>query len=337
TALEALGFTLADFDPNDMSTWEPLFAAYVEANPGKYPLNVEGEVIDRAYNHVINVVGTNGPIGVVFDNANPAGTAASFISRYENPVYKDFVTTMNGFYNAGYVDPDQGIPETAGNSVSTRRDSGDFLVSTFAYAPGAENMISASASAAQGSDVVIAWAPSWSSPIASSESAIGSGLAVYAGTQYAPEAVTFLNLMASDAVIGNLMAEGVEGEGYTVTDGVAWRTADRGGWANWRYGVVGNTSAATPLGDVEANGNEWVNQKAFNNSGVGVKSGLFNNVEVIDAYNACQAVIESYAVPFGSGALDVSNYDAFIAELKAAGVDTVLEAALSQQADFFAQ
>jgi putative aldouronate transport system substrate-binding protein len=172
----------------------------------------------------------------------------------------------------------------------------------------------------------IAWAPAWSSPISTDETAMGSGLAVYAGSKYIPEAVTFLNMLASDPVIGNLLGEGIEGESYEVIDGTVRRIGDRAGWSVWRYGVVGVTSGATPLGSL----NEWVDFKTFNASGVNLKTGVFSHTPVDTEISACEAVIARYSVPFGSGALDPAEYDAFIAELKAVGVDKVVAEAVSQ-------
>ncbi len=334
TALEELGFTLADFNPDDLASWEPLLQAYVDATGG-YPLNVEAEVLDRTVNHIIYINNTIGPLGVQFDNANPAGTDINIINRYASSTYQDFIATMNGYYDAGFVDPDQGVPgEVSATSVANRRINGDFLISTYVYAPGAELAVQQSASEAQGKDVQIAWVPGWSKPIATIESAQGSGLAVYSGTDYAPEAVTFLNLLASDEQIGNYLAEGVEGVTFEVRDGIAWRIGDRGGWNMWRYGVVGASSAASPLGDVEPQGNEWVNFQAFNGSADLVSFGLFDASSVETENAACMATIDKYAIPLGSGALDPSEYDAFMEELASVGVDSVVETAQLQFEEF---
>ncbi len=330
TALEELGFTLADFNADDLASWEPLLQAYADAT-GKYPLNIEAEVLDRTVNHIIYINNTIGPLGVQFDNANPGGTDVSIINRYQSSTYQDFIATMRGYYEAGFVDPDQGlVGEVSSSSVANRRTDGDFLISTIVYAPGNEITVARSASDAQGKDVQIAYVPGWSKPIATVESAQGSGLAVYAGTDYAPEAVTFLNLMASDETIANLVAAGIEGKSYNLVDGVVINTGDRGGWSVWRYGVVGVSSAATPQDTAD----EWVNFKTFNASADLVSFGMFNPASVETQNAACIATIDKYAIPLGSGALDPAEYDAFMEELTAVGVDQVVEAAQLQLEEF---
>lgn len=351
TVLEEIGFTIDDFKADDLASWEPILAAYKAAYPDKYPLNIESEVLDRTVNHIAFVDDTNGPLGVSFNNAKPGDTKVTIASRYESAGYKSFLETMRGYYNAQYVDPDQGVVgDVSKNSVANRRISGDFLISTYVYAPGGEITVTDSATAAQGKPVEIVWAPGWSSPIATTETALGAGLAVGAGTKYAPEAVVFLNMLASDTKMGNLVSEGLEGECYTLTNNtdildaegnptgekyannIPKRTGDRAGWNIWRYGVVGATSAATPLADIDRAGKEWENLKTFNGAAAALEhTGWLFDVTNVDAANsACLATIDKYAVPLGSGVADPAQYDAFIAELKANGLDSIVSEAASQ-------
>ena len=339
TELEALGFTMADFNAKDPSSWEPLLKAYKEKYPGGYPFNVEPEVFDRTANYISFIAPTAGPLGVIFNDSDPEASGAVISSRYENPAYRSFLNTVRGFYQAGYIDPDQGLPgEISANSVSTRRTSGDYLITTFVYTPGQEMLHSQSASSAQGRDIEIMWAPGWSSPLATAETAMGSGLAVYAGSKYIPEAVTFLNLLAGDPVIVNLVGEGIEGESYTLDNGVLTRLDGRGGWNIWRYGVVSANSPAYPLDilSVYELGDEFVELKNFNKIARSIPSSafVFNSGPVADQYNACIATIDRYAIPLGSGAADPSQYDTFLAELKASGVDDVVAEANRQLQEF---
>ncbi|MCL2717369.1 MAG: ABC transporter substrate-binding protein [Lachnospiraceae bacterium] len=335
TELEALGFTMADFNADDLASWEPLLAAYKEANPGKYALNVEGEVWDRALNHVVFYGGTNGPLGLIFNNSNPAATDVKISSRYESPTYKAFINQMHEYYNAGYIDPDQGNPgDLSSTTFALRQTAGDFLITSQVYVPGQENVLAATASDIQGRDIEMAWAPSWSTPIATTETAMGSGLAVSAGTNFAPEAVTFLGLLATDPVICNLVVAGIEGINYELRDGLMFYLDDRAGWAPWRYGIAACATPAIPSGDIDPTGMEFVNMKNFNNGATGFSIGLFDNSSVEAAFSACIAVIDKYAVPLGSGALSPAEYDTFMNELRASGLQDVLDAAQAQLFEF---
>ncbi|MCL2254120.1 MAG: ABC transporter substrate-binding protein [Lachnospiraceae bacterium] len=335
TALEELGFTMADFNADDLASWEPLLAAYKEANPGKYPLNVEAEVWDRALNHIVFYGGTTGPLGLIFNNSNPSSTDEKISSRYESPTYKDFINTMHGYYDAGYVDPDQGNPgDLASTTFANRQTSGDFLITSQVYVPGQENVLAAAATDAQGTTIEMAWAPTWKTPIATTETAMGSGLAVSAGTRFVAEAVTFLGLLATDPVICNLVVAGVEGVNYEVRDGMIFYLDDRAGWAPWRYGIAACATPAIPSGDIDPTGQEFVKMKSFNDGATGFGIGLFDNSSVEAAFSACIAVIDRYAVPLGSGALSPAEYDSFMDELRAVGLQDVLDSAQAQLAEF---
>lgn len=333
TVLEELGFKVEDFKAGDIASWEPIFAAYKAAYPDKYPFNAEGEVLSRTANYIAFVDGTTSTLGYVFDGKDKKD---AIVSRYETQSYKDFIAVMQGYYAAGYIDPDLTVPgEISAGAFSSTRDAGDYLVSTMVWTPGYDAVYSASASAAQGKDVEIIYTSPWKSAIGTSETAQASGLAVYSGTKYAPEAVTFLNMLASDTVIGNLIGEGIEGESYEAAEnGTIKRINDRAGWNIWRYGVIGANSGATTLWDVDKTGNEWVNLKSFNDSAevLPITGWMFERGSVDAQTAACKAIIEKYSVPLGTGAS--SDYDAFITEMKAAGLDDIVAAADAQYSEF---
>lgn len=360
TVLNEIGYQLSDFEAikSDLAAWDEMLAAFKAKYPNDYPLNIEGEVLERAVNNIAYVQNPSGPLAI-FMADDPAKTNVEISSRYESDKYKAFTETMQAFYAAGYVNPDLGIPgETSSSCYSTNRDAGTYLFCTFVYAPGAENDMDTKADAAQGKDVSIKWAPS-NVPVGTSETAQGTGLAVYAGSKSVIESVKFLNMLASDTIIADLVSEGVTGtatvseevdeEGKTkivrtfsdgasnaIIDGIMWRSGDRAGWNIWRYGVVGANSAATPLGDVEPNGKEWTNFRAWNADSVALDSTgwLFDATPVKAAYDNCYAVVAKYAVPLGTGAS--SDYDSLISELQAAGIDEVVAEAQAQYEAFAA-
>jgi uncharacterized protein YjdB len=155
---------------------------------------------------------------------------------------------------------------------------------------------------------------------------------VNAGTQYVAESVTFLNLLASDKTIGDLVAEGIKGKSYNVVDGAIYRTEDRAGWSIWRYGIVGDTSGATPFWSTD----EWTDMKSFNDSAAAlpIAGWLFDRSSVDEEVGRCTAIIDKYCIALGVGASN--KYNAFIAELKAAGIDKVVKEAQRQYAAYAA-
>lgn len=322
--LTKYGFTTDDFKADDFANWGDKLQTIKDGEGANfYPLDIEAEVLDRTLNYMLYVDKTTGPLGIQFDNANPAGTDIKYVSRYETDSYKNTIAIVNGYYKAGFIDPDLGSAATAPEAIAKYRANGEYAIATFVYAPGYEAILSAEC----GKE--IKWVPVWSTPIGSTDSFMGAGLAVYAGSKNVPQAVQFLDMLNTNTEVANLISEGIEGKSYTDNgDGSIARTEDRGGWSIWRYGVVGDTSAATPLGDP----NEWKNFKTFNDASAAVKclGFLFDRAPVeLDIAN-CETSIDSYAVALGSGAADPSQLDSLIAELKAANIDGVVAEANAQ-------
>lgn len=322
--------TTDDFAPNDFANWGEKLQI-IKDGEGKnfYPLNVEPEVLDRTVNYLAYVGNPQHMLGFYFDGANPAGSSnMEIVSRYHSDEYKAFLELMGAYYEAGFIDPAVGVADTSGTVVAEARNSGDFAISTYVYAPGAEK------SASDQAGTELAWVPAWTNPVAWTESAMGAGWAVYAGSKNVELSVQFLNLLFENKEVANLLSEGLEGKSYTLSDeGYVSRTDDRGGWNIWRYGIIGDNSAATEL-----QANEWANFKSWNATAdvLPCNKFLFAPTEVENEYAACIAVISGYAIPLGSGAMDASNLDAFLAELEDAGIQTVIDEANAQYAAWLA-
>lgn len=324
--LKKYNFTTDDFKPEDFANWGEKLAVIKEGEGENfYPLNVEAEVLDRIVNHVVYVDNTTGPLGISFDNSDPAATEINFVSRYGTEDYKNFVSVIRGYYEMGLVDPALGIVDTAPEAIAKARTTGNFAISSFVYAPGAE------ITASQEANAELLWVPAWSTPIGTTDSFMGAGLAVYAGSKNIPLAVQFLNLLNTDTELADLVAEGIEGKSYDLVDGYVTRTEDRGGWNMWRYGVVGDVSKATELFE-----DEWKNFKSFNDASASMEclGFLFDRTDVEDAMSASGAVIGKYAVPLGSGAADPAQLETFLAELEASGVQSCVDAANAQYAEW---
>jgi putative aldouronate transport system substrate-binding protein len=143
TVLKQLGFTLADINPKDISSWDPILKAYKKKYPNKYPLNVEADVMDRANNYIAFVDGSVSTLGYFFSGTDKANKIQS---RYESNAYKSYLSQMQKFYKAGYIHPDLAITgETSSYRIAATRESGDYLISTFVYVPGYETVYSQSA------------------------------------------------------------------------------------------------------------------------------------------------------------------------------------------------
>lgn len=315
-----------DFDPQDFANWgENLKKIKDGEGSNFFPLNIEAEVLDRMLNNIAFVGDTKDSLGIVFDYNNPEGTDVKIVSRYQTDAYRELITIVNEYYQAGFVDPGLGIQDTAPETFTAAKDKGNYALSTFSYAPGAEK----AEAARTGMDIV--WVPGWKEPIGFTEQSMGAGLAVYAGSKNVELAVQFLNFINTNKEFADLLAAGIEGECYEPNgDGsISYiPDTDRGGWNIWRYGVVGTLSPATPMDTPD----EWTNFTNFNKSGATLPSTgfLFDPAPVDQYYSACNAVISKYAVPFGSGAQDVSNLDGFLTELEGAGIDKVVEEANAQ-------
>lgn len=318
--LSKYGFTTADFDPKNFANWGDNLQVIKDGEGSNfYPLNVEAEVLDRVMNNILYADQTTGPIGIQFDNSNPSATKIEYINRYATDSYRAHIQIMREYYNAGFINPELGAAATAPTAYAAGRSSGDYAIMTMAYAPGEEKVLSELC----GKEIL--WVPAWSAPIGTTDTFTASGLGVYAGSDCVVQSVQFLNMINTNTDIANLLAAGIEGVTYTVkADGaLAYIDEQRGGWNIWRYGVVGDVSAATPV----TNPNEWADLKAFNNTAAAMDclGFLFDNKPVETEIGNCTASIDAYAIPLGSGAADPKQLDTLLAELESANVNKVIE------------
>lgn len=317
--LDELSFPYSEDHIYSMKELGALFGKLKERYPDSYPLGqvTSGNTFSTYTYYHGNYLGAGSASGGGYIADTDTHRLADF---YESEEYKEFLTTMRQWYEAGYIYPDNAftdawqqdllrsgiilsIPLISTPGMFSESSFGEAVVclktSKITYGPGASRGIF------------------WTIPSTSAEPAA---------------AMRFLNLMYTDARIVNLFQWGIEGEDYEVIDrdkGIIrlpeGETEENAAYFNM-LGIYGNQKLAYRL-VTDASAEE---KQAYSDMAepVGWEYEGFNfdsssvNVEL----SKVQEVLNRYLPALESGSVDLKKaYPEFIQELKNAGIDTIIE------------
>jgi putative aldouronate transport system substrate-binding protein len=175
-------------------------------------------------------------------------------------------------------------------------------------------------------------------PIVSTMSAAGSGFGISVYSKNKEAAMQFLNAWYTDNELAVILCYGVEGvhwnlssDGLIELDPVARET-----YATWRNGM-GNVFILSPL-TTDGHG-FFENYQAYNNLGVATAllGFVFDNEPIATEFAAVNAVVNEFRPQLTVGALDPAvAVPAYLKELKANGVDKIIEELNRQIDEFYA-
>lgn len=255
--------------------------------------------------------------GVLMDPTN----STTIANLYETEEYKEYVTLMHEWYEAGYIMTDAA---TTSDNLTTIFDSGT------AFGTIAKNYPGNVESKFGMSQYEFAAIP-LGEPFASTNQVTDNVMTIPVNAAHPEKAMEFLNLLYSDATVQNYMCYGIEGQNYRVVD-------EEKGIVDYLEGenmmtckyvnkyLVGNpliayTEAISPEGihetliDYNLNANR---SKALGFS--------YNSANVSNEISALSNVCSKYRRGLECGSLDPeTELPKFIQELKAAGIDKVVE------------
>ena len=168
-------------------------------------------------------------------------------------------------------------------------------------------------------------------PLITSDALSGQCWSVSATTDVPEAAVKFMNLAYSNKDIANLMCYGVEGKHWqyaedgtvAYADGVDATTSGYPMTTYWEMpnSIIADTMSGNPEGYNEQLAQ--LNKEAATSRALGFS---FDSSEVETELTAISAVGSKYMTGFYTGSVDLEeNYDAFLEEMKNAGLDTIIE------------
>ena len=332
--LEAIG--LADqYKDNDRIDYEDLkiiFAKLKEKFPNSYPIGAQLDESSYCVNS--DQLGSSKRASGVLDFSDNGLSSTTIVNYYETEGYKNYCKFMLECKNNGWLDPEAHIAASTKNNlfkqgvyrgiwlngVPSLRDT----FSSEADEPCVRlQMVDATSSALN--DQSITWALS--------------------GTSEKKEAVLeFLNMFWSDKKLMNMVQWGIEGTHFNVVDeengiiefanGLNEETSGfymgGGFYGDKRYIYTYQTSTMTLEEQIAARAEE---RAAMNDAATRVSPAgafVFDSSEYNITIKNIESIIDRYTNVLALGGYSEAEYNKFISELKAAGIDNVIAAKQAQ-------
>ena len=342
TAAEAIGWDPEKDPITCTADLEPWLAAYKEQFPDKYPYLMDtGSMVGRwADEPWINDWSglENNAVAMKMARQENGDFDETVYSIFETPEQEAHIRLMYDWVQKGYIDPETIHYTDEGHGPFGR---GDFLVYT---SPLKGNNIKPVEMYTQHHNPED---PEWECTeiilqpkyIVTAHTA-GSMFSIPITTENPNKAMQYLNLMHTDPTLVNLMLFGVEGVNYTRVDDMkvdlipdaAWYSVHAGAW------TVGDVRLQYVLSNEDPEKNNKLIAFADGvpeTACLGFRLNLRKLKKETDAVNT---VIREYANPLMCGIVDPDDpekgIEAMKAALKAAGIDTIVEAATKQYADW---
>ncbi|PJN56836.1 hypothetical protein PAEVO_35620 [Paenibacillus sp. GM2FR] len=309
-----------NIDINNIKTLQDLDKPLhdMKAGEGKsfYPLPMtQGEGLNGFFNDYDDLTLGFPPIGVKADDAS-----RTVVSVLEQPDVMANLKLLHQWYQDGIINPDA--------PTKTENDKGRPFFAAQAF-PGAEVSWQIN-DAVEKYDMVQHYGP-----IYTTSTIQGSLNAISANSKYKKEALKYLELVNTDPKLRNMLAFGELGVDYNNVDGekVIERTSDTWPLAAYTQGTFFNL--AVTKGAPE---DQWEQVKKLNDAATS-STILGFALDITDLQTEvanCQAVWDKYKYELITGASDPEKMVPKItAELKSAGMDTIMQAAQEQINTYF--
>jgi putative aldouronate transport system substrate-binding protein len=306
-----------NIDLSKVKTWADLtgvFKVIKENEPGIVPLVPTTQTYQptRAmYSPEIDPLGDS--LGVILIDDQDK----KVVNLYELDLYREKLELVKQWYDAGYLSADAATTqEASANVVKAGKAFGYFNNLKPGYAIQESQLT--------GYEMV---SVSLSPAVIQSNSASSFMISIARNSTDPVAAMKFLNLLYTDPDVMNLLANGVEGKHYVKKDngfiGKPEGVTETGYQFNqWE---IGNNFLTLVWEGWDAD--IWEQTKKFNESGkVSPALGFsFDQTPVKSEVAAVTNVQNQYLVGLESGTLEIEMLDNFINELKAAGIDRIIE------------
>lgn len=248
--------------------------------------------------------------------------STTVVNLFETEEYKEYITLMNEWYKAGYIQTDAAI---CTDSLSTIFETGLYFGTIAKDYPGnVEEKFGMSAYSFASIPLGDA--------ISTTNLVTNNVMTIPENAEYPEKAMAFINLLYTDATLQNLFNYGIEGQHYQLVDGRAdYMPGEFIMNAKYvsKYHIgnytLGYEAASEPAGIYEEI--KEFNKTSATSAALGFS---YDSTEVADEITAIANVCAKYRRGLEAGSMDPSELDNFISELKAAGIDTVIAAKQAQ-------
>ncbi len=260
-------------------------------------------------------------------SVNPEGTDSTIRNSYATEEFKAIYEKMHDWYEKGYV-----YKDTATNS-----EMAESLVKSgvaFSYIGNCEEGVETLKSTACGMPMTCVKVRTY--PVTTSS--LTKFVWTIPNAAREPEAaMTFLDMMFTDARIANLLAWGIEGRDYEVVDGEArYVNGEEGAYHSDDF-LFGNQFITLPW---QGDGADF-REKCEAVEAAGTVSPYLgftaDTSSVTNEIGAVTNVISEFKGQVHTGSCDPSVYDDFLEKLEANGADKIIECYQTQLNDWLAQ
>ncbi|MDR1263484.1 MAG: ABC transporter substrate-binding protein [Oscillospiraceae bacterium] len=319
--LEELGYTVDDV--GDFYELGPLLQKAKEAKgPDFYPLNLEvGVIIRIAMNTTFPA--SDSLISFPFNPEHPAQSGTEVYDTFEMPEFAKYCAKIREYFLAGYINPVHATAEASSAARTDAQMTGNYLIGTQVYSPGYDTQASLERK------FPVTFKPTHKSLI-DTVSARGAMMAISTASKNPAKALEFLALLNTDPTLFTMVAYGVEGIHYNLTDeGLIEFTDKHNDYLPWRNGLGNITQLPLTVQDDPL---IWEKFAEFNDGeGLPILGFTLNQEPIQNELAALANVRAEYMDQLGSGVVDPDVVlPEAIAKLKANGIDKVIEEVNSQ-------
>ena len=251
-------------------------------------------------------------IPVVFLNEGGDGKV---FNGMEHPAFLEMAKKLHAWAKAGYITPDAAVKE----SYATEFNAGQVFASFLQTTPGD----SVTVEAANGFKLV---EKPIREPIIGTGAATGSNQCIPVNSQHKVEAMQFLDLLATDAYVNNLLR--IDTFFTRLPEGMTAKDSPYSIGRSWSFGNMMLT-----LLEKGQPADKWKQLTEFNKSAkLSPSFGFsFNPEAVATEIAACKAVWNEFLPALLTGAVEPESYTAkAIDKMKVAGLDTIMVEAQKQ-------
>ncbi|MFQ9465839.1 MAG: ABC transporter substrate-binding protein [Gallintestinimicrobium sp.] len=282
-----------------------------------YPMKLaQGSTFNGFFNGYDDLAGGVSAIGVWYEDEE-----RKVVSLLEQDDVKEKLNWLHKWYQDGIINPDANVVTDGGKqSIFGSAQGWPAAATTWAFNNGIDKY-----------DLTQVFGPMYATGTIQ-----GSMNAISANSKYKAEALKVLELMNTDSKFRDMCAYGTEGNYMKYSeDGTVQKLRDDWNWPSYTQGTFFILSTQTD-GDPDA----WEQVKKQNETAVS-STCLGFALDITDIQNEvanCNMVWDKYKNDMLTGASDPETaVPACIEELKAAGLDKVIEEAQRQIDEFFCQ
>lgn len=298
-----------------------------------YPLLIEPAVLERMVTHSAIITGDlsgGNVLSYYYDAEHPSKDIGNtIVNKFATDEFAKFADRTYYYAQKGFISPSCQNVATANDYRTSCQNSAEYLIGTQSYAFGCE----LDYSTARGIDVRMVPETAAYMDCTSGQ---GAMMAISTTSKNPERALMFLNLLNTDPKVMTFVNYGVEGFTYNYnSDGTITFIDDaRKNYSPWTNGV-GNVRILPPT---DAQGVDfWSRFSAYYDAAEALPYGGF----IFDS-SACETeaasianVYAQYAMNLMSGAVDPETVlPEFLKKLEDAGINTLVEAAQKQVAEY---